>query len=308
MERINKEHTYLQRNQYNPYFFLIALPLLAFGGYLALAGFGAVRLVGKAYVPLPVIGFIGVMFASLGFFIAFAALRLLFRRQPPSASPYLQDYPWKIQGDSVTLLTRSLRSLLRTLFLLSFTIPVNYIVWIEDGIPLLVRAGVVLFDLLPLWMLFRTAYLFWQGLKYGRISLAYGRFPFHPGQRGTVYLTPNFLFPLQAELRYVMERREVQHSSGRIMISHRCYQLATCLVEVANLGADQPLKLTFELPSASEQVNHLNDKAQIYYWEIALKSQQSGSDFDATFLLPVYAPDAAYPALIAAADGVQGGF
>lgn len=230
---------------------------------------------------------------------------------PPPASlpaqPWLADYPWTLDGDvdlpARRLATPSERSILggalailapATLVALAWGDVSRYALYtlaLLDGCWLLVVAG------------FLEAYSRQKGL--GPARLRYDSFPYHPGETLAATLVAG---PALAEadtltvtLRFVQVSAE--YAKGSVRQGGGSQRMSTSKVATVPYST---LEATWELPFSGTIVgdevhvplrlplppkappSELSGRPPVY-WELVVEASCGGRDFEASFLVPVYA-------------------
>lgn len=255
--------------------------LYAFGGVFAAAG-------------------LLVIVRTIGAKARFARLRR--RLQSDPAQPWLGDYPWDPQGDAYRVGGKTAGSLLGLLFFSLFLAPFN--AFFFPFIPILIFDAIALVA----WGFF--FYYVVQSGKYGDSRLRYASFPFFLGEHAEVYLEGidrlKGLRQLTATLRCV-EEVVVPTTSGNSRSSQpTCSsiyeEVRTLRPEEIPFGSGAParflrlarqedgfaaLRLEFALPDDDAYETRLAATPP-RYWELEVKADTPGVDYDATFLLPVY--------------------
>lgn len=143
-------------------------------------------------------------------------------------------------------------------------------------------------------------YLILRQMKYGSSHIKFTRFPYFSGGEFTVYFANRRLFQkvsrATATIRFLKEVIELVEHEVKVSprSSRRKKQKVeeTFLYQVYSnqkivewtLGAKE-IPIIFQLPG---QYGNKFESRSAQYWELELKSETSGVDFCARFLLPVY--------------------
>jgi len=135
-------------------------------------------------------------------------------------------------------------------------------------------------------------YFLLRALKYGQSELRWKRFPFFLGEALEVEFVNAHGFgrfrSLTLTLRCIEERIESRGDSTSVV----CYELYADTVRMEEGGeynaGDGALPLAFPLP-ADGRPTALSLHPPVY-WELEVKADTPGVDFETRFLVPVYAP------------------
>lgn len=175
----------IHRTAYGGSAMLLALPFVAFGGYLSLAGFGYLPLLGTAHAPPWVIGAVGVTFALAGAILLGYAVRGLSARRRVAelqrrcaAQPWLRDYPWDPQGIEDQPAGGWVRLLGLTAVVAALAVPFNWWAFASGEGTWMVRIAAAGMDLVVLVSALAFLYRLAAALKFGRSRLSFSRFPF----------------------------------------------------------------------------------------------------------------------------------
>ena len=185
---------------------------------------------------------------------------------------------------------------MRLAFLALFLAPFNALAFFGE-LPWWGRLGFGtvsgVFDLLAAYVLYRFGRALVQLLRYGSGGLRYGRFPFFLGEDLDVTLRPPGALPdgpLRATLRCVLERYENRGTRSRPSPTAVCYELyadekmATVPPGVA--GRALGVVLSFRLPEDRPSTDLA--EPPLTYWELEVRGEGPGVDYEVTFLVPVY--------------------
>lgn len=274
----------------------MALPFVAIGGFFALAGFDFLPLPGEAHAPRWVIGAVGVAFASGGLVLLGHALRGLWerrrvarvRRRHPDR-PWLLDYPWDSGGIDDWGAAPWLASLSAALVVGALAVPFNWWAFYSGEGVLAVRIATILLNLILLGIVLAFLYRLARFLKYGRTRLTFMRFPFAPGGRIDIGLSPVRFAQMQVTLRFVEEALEWRRSGSRRSATHRVIERWRETRQVTAQARDRELIVSFQLPDEPEWVTDLTAHPGVSYWEVVVEAVTPGIDLRSRFPLPVYA-------------------
>ncbi|MDH3590791.1 MAG: hypothetical protein OER88_02875 [Planctomycetota bacterium] len=294
-ERINKRDSRVHRTAYGLTAVLMGIPFMGMGGWFALAGLEVVPLPGKAHAPLWVIAAIGTSFFLAGLMVFGHGLRgMAVRRRRRRLEvlhpdrPWLLDFDWDPAGVRDRAGVRWFNALQSLVLFAVFLAPFHWWAFFSGKGPWMIKAMVVLFDLIPLWLVYQTLYLFAQHLKYGSARLRFARFPFPPGGAVEVVFFPNRFRALNCRLRFVEERFE-ERGSGENRSTHHVVEQHYELEQTVEVNPARPeVSLSLPLPSDETWVTAMSE-SPIRYWELDIRAEEPGIDFHASFPLPVYA-------------------
>jgi hypothetical protein len=285
---------------------LIGLGLIAAGVALGLIGAGVLRPEPRVPAPAAVPYAIGVTFVVLGAW--FLALRIgdglrdararRLRRTMPGA-PWLADHPWNPAGAWDETGGRAVAAAILAVILGIFLVPFNWVAFSpRSGIDvwgrILFVAVTGAFDVLTAVVAGYAAYFGWRRARFGPVFLRFERVPLMLGTSARVWLRvsrPPADCRLAATLRCI-EERYVSDSESTATQSEQVW--ADVLpVEPAwgNVGGSWNLPIGLRLPLGPYETR-LADRPP-RYWELEVRGEAPGVDFDATFLVPVYGPPTA---------------
>ena len=277
---------------------LFGLPFLTIGVAAILVGLGVFELgSGKDGPPLIAILGFGGAFALAGLFVCshgVLGLRRKYRRRrfagQQRGQPWFADHPWDITGTTDHAGRRLLWPFGISGFLFVFLIPFNCFFFSGDSsrMPWFVKAFIGLFDGAFVFVLAYALYCLGRYLKYGSSLLRFNGFPFFLGERLDVqFVPPDRLQDFRAldmTLRCVEERFET-HGDDNVI---RCYEV---YAETRRCDVDA---IAFDLPDDAPSTA-LAERPPVY-WEIDIKADVPGIDYETSFLVPVYAkPDMKEP-------------
>jgi hypothetical protein len=217
-----------------------------------------------------------------------------FRRQD---APWLADYPWQREGIRDHGSNRWRKVLIGIAFVAVFLVPFHYFIFNEEDDEVRIfRIALICADVAILCYAAWGVYLLLRHLKYGKSRLLFDRFPYHPGETLDVrFDNPGGLGAydrLTMKLRFIEERVETHGRGRNRKTSLVLYQLYTDEQVIDQPGriapAEPAMPIHFPLPDDPELTNRLCEHPP-RYWELEIKAETPGIDFDALFLVPVYA-------------------
>ncbi len=297
-------------------------PFMAAGLGMLAVGLGAF---GTFEGPLIVMVAMGCVFFAAGFFVSYQgissilALKAAARRQAEHpGEPWYVDHAWDPSGATHGGIKGLIGGFLGLLFFAGFLTPFNWWAWFSNDGVLPVKIIVSLFDLILLACVFAWVYEVLRRTKYGVSVLRFGTFPFFLGEPLTVYLQGASRIAgytkLTATLRCVeevTERKTSTDSNGRTtttqttvgyIVWEEARTFAPGEVKLPEAGKARLLqlwrpkdelsewRLEFDVPQGdgARPSQLLNDDNK-YVWQLVISAETPGLDYDATFLLPVYA-------------------
>lgn len=253
----------------------------------------------SVHAPYWVLTAFGVSFALGGFMVwgmvwkQFAAnrSRLEATREHPN-EPALADYPWHPDGFAVSEWTGAAKALGLAAGLSVFLSMFNWWAFGANG-PWMVKGITGLFDLIGVLMWGKAAQQFLRALKFSTTRITFGHFPcrlpepvvirWRPSDRITRMNRGTFT------LRCVEEWTET-HGSGKdrnCVVVHEEVWSANWLVEQPrNIPLNDAVELKYDLPADALPTCLSADKP--VFWELQVKLDLPGLDFDETYLVPVY--------------------
>jgi hypothetical protein len=274
---------------------LFSLPFIGAGIAIAIIAFTDVP--GKN-APEGIIAAVGVIFFAAGMLVFVngvrsAAVKRRFDRMK-GKDPILADYPWNRTHETDNAFSRGFKGLFGAGFLALFLSPFNWWAFLSDESHVIVVLVTGVFDLILLFILGYCGYLMLRGLKYGTSVLRFETFPFVLGGRLQVrFESPRKIESdqgIEVTLRCVQEAYETRGTGDDRRQQIVCYQIYADRQHVkardAAAGRATRFALSFPLPEGELETQLSARPAR--YWELEVKSETPGVDFNATFLVPVY--------------------
>jgi len=203
--------------------------------------------------------------------------------------PWRFDHAWDPGGALDETGARARAALWQAAIAAAFVLPFHALAATQpDAFPLV---AVALLDLLPVAILARGAFLLLRRRKYGVARLRFARFPYLLGEPLEATLLLGQRAPLVRDLEVTLgckERRPVESDEGGER-QVRLEEVEVYRSTQAMRGARQ-IELRFELPRDGRDLGTDLVSMAPRRWEIRVRGEAPGIDFDATFLVPVYAP------------------
>ncbi len=276
------------------------LPFLLAGIGIACAALNIVNT--RKHAPDWLIGLIGGFFFSAGAFLVIHGLRGAARKaacQREAAEhpgqTWLSDYHWHREGITFSAFNAMLSRFIAALIWNAFLIPFFWVGLHERGMGrvFLVFAG--LFALIGLIFWARWLQMLGDLLRFGNSFLNYDDFPFFLGQSLRARLRAprhvSALDELTLTLRCVQEKYVTTGSGNNRSTRVVCFELYKDSVTFSRdqltglAGGDTPVD--FKLPQTQQSTSLAC--APPIYWEIQANGTARGADYEAYFLVPVYA-------------------
>jgi hypothetical protein len=283
-----------------------------FGSAFVAAGFFVIFLGTNFLHPNPgpargllwVVAVAGASFAGGGIWVwsmAWAQLASNRRREKAATEyknePALADYHWHPDGFDVSEWALLVKLFSLALALTIFLSIFNWWAFVLGG-SWVIKAIVCLFDYIALGMWWEAALQLARALKFGHSRIEFESFPFHSAgpvalrwrpRRGIRHVNKG-TFTLRYVEEWIESRREPGSRSGAdrvLIVVHREIWSATWLFEQPrNLQPGDGVELRYELPPFAGLTNLGADKP--FFWELEVKLDLPGLDFNGTYLVPVY--------------------
>ncbi len=257
---------------------------------------------GKVHVPMPILfvvggifGLPGVAIIGYGFVSMWRSARGKRRLASNPREPWLADHPWDTRYARDDGVRKIVKTFAGVVFVGAFLVPFHWIGLTKSGAwPMLLF--VALFDLVIVGMTVHGIRQIVQRFKYGRSKVRYAAFPFFLGDMFEVeFLVDKGIVAAESiefTLRCIEERREVRKSKSENSTTHTtvCYELWSDTYrfdEAIDQQAGDALSVSFLLPDRDIGTQLMVKEPR--YWELEIKAVTPGVDFEATYLVPVYA-------------------
>jgi hypothetical protein len=269
---------------------------VAAGGWITLHGTKIlVANPASVHAPYWVLTAVGISFALGGFAVwsgawgQFAANRRrveAVRRHPDE--PALADYRWHPDGFTVSEWTGVTKAFATAMFLTIFLSMFNWWAFGANG-PWMVKGVVGLFDLVTLFVWFLAGRQLLRALKFRYSRIEFASFPFHLPEpvaiRWRSFGGISRINKGTFTLRCVEERMESQGKS--VYVVHEEIWSANWIIEQpCNLRLREEVELSYKLPADAQPTNLGAEKP--LFWELEVKLDLPGLDFNETYLVPVY--------------------
>lgn len=207
----------------------------------------------------------------------------LARRYPHA--PWWQDYPWDPLGIDAGLDRRLRSGWFRVVIAGAILVPIHYGLLREVGaITFVVLAAADLFLLVSVLRVARDHRAY---RRYGRLRLAFERFPFAPGEQLALSVILPRPFGFRVTLRFV-EEKYWKPPHPRQPPRPAAFALYTETIDIDPPDGSTRVPLHFDLPDNLDWVTRLTARPNVQYWELHLESTQPGVDLEVDFPLPVY--------------------
>ncbi len=280
-----------------------------FGGLFV--GIGtAVVLVGTHVLPVNpasveapywVLTAFGISFALGGFIVwgmawkQFAANR---SRQEAAhrypSEPALVDYPWHPDGFAVSEWTGAVKGFA---WAVGMTIFLSMFNWWAFGVggPWMVKGIVGLFDLIALWVWVQAVLQLLRAFKFGHSRIEFISFPYHLQKPVVIRWQPSRgvsrINKGTFTLRCVEEWMETQGSGqnrNTTLVHEEIWSAQWIIQQACTISRNDPMELRYELPAGAKPSLLSSDRP--LFWELEVKLDLPGVDFNETYLVPIYGP------------------
>jgi hypothetical protein len=280
---------------------------ILFGGVFVATGV-AVALIGLKVIPVEaasvkspfwVLTVFGLVFALAGLAVwAMAGRQFAMEKRRREAQrqfggePALADYNWDTRGFAPPRWKRAMKAAAAAAFVTLFLSIFNWWAFFTNS-PLMVKILVGVFDLILLAVWWEAVRRIGQAMKFGGSQVVFEKFPYRRGApivlRWEVADGVAQINKGTFTLRCVEEWYETRGSGKNRSTSlvHEERWRATWHVDGASsLRRGESVALRFELP-ADAPATQLGAKRPVF-WELEVKLDLAGLDFEETYLVPVY--------------------
>lgn len=270
------------------------------GTLIMLAGLRIIEPGGRLHVPHWVLIPIGAVFAAGGLFVwskiwrhcragKYRARTLL---QHPE-EPALADHDWDPSGTRSNLRQPAIRATLLAAFFILFLTPANYLVFKDYQAPWFAKGGVVLFDLITVFLLWDMVVRWGRALKFGQAVLRFASFPCRTDEpvRLTWIASSGCSGAATGSftLRSVVEWHETTgagKSRKTRLVHEQQWSGAWVLESPVLITPGMNCELVFNLPPDARGTALHAQRPQ--FWELEVTLNLPGLDFRDTYLVPIY--------------------
>jgi hypothetical protein len=273
---------------------------VAAGVAIMLAGVKVIKVdPASVHTPYWVLTLMGVSFAVGGFAIwggagrQFAAGRRRWeaaRRYPDG--PALADYPWHPDGFAVSEWPGVGKTTALAMFITIFLSLFNWWAFAANG-PTGLKILVCVFDLIALYVWFLAARQLLRALKFGHSRIEFTSFPCRPPKPVVIRWQPfsgiSRVNTGTFTLRCVAEWTEGYGGGDNRTVSlihEEIWSAKWILEQPRNLQLREQVELHYAPPADAPPTNLSADKP--VFWELEVKLNLPGLDFNETYLVPVY--------------------
>jgi hypothetical protein len=285
--------------------FLFGVPFVGIGTAAVLGSMGilsAFRSSGKS--PAWVLAVFGLSFMLAGLMVwgmawkqfqANRERREAARRYPNE--PALADYRWHPDGFESSPWVGALKP---TGFALGLTVFLSLFNWWAFGAhgPWMVKGIVTLFDALTVFLWWQAVQAAGRALKFGHSRIVFTRFPYALGEPAVLRWRPSTgvseVHKGTFTLRCVQEWTESSGSGKnrtRTLVHEALWSAQWLLQQPRRLGPKDDVELAYDLPDHGLPTQLSADRP--VFWELEVKLDLRGLDFNETYLVPIYAGKAA---------------
>ena len=298
--RLGKHHPVSRTTVHGWASLLFSLPFLAAGIGITLIYTGHFSVPAKdIHAPMWVIGVVGAMFFLAGVFLLFHGIdgvkrkrRLKKGKYMAPRHPWLWDYAWEPLGISENKRKEVINAFVAMVVFILFLSPFNWWAFYSGEItPIWLKGVVIVFDLIILFVAYNFLRKLSQYLKYGDSRLRFKEFPFILGNQMVVSLhgAPPQFDVMRMNLRFIEEAYEESGSGRNRSQDVVCYQVygEEKVLRSHDAGASK-IVMAWQLPEDSEFTTQLSVRPA-KFWELEIKAETPGVDYESRFLLPIYA-------------------
>ena len=280
--------------------FAFGVPFVGVGTLIILMGTKVITVDPKSvHAPYWVLTVFGVVFALGGFMIWAMAWRqrAADHRRMEAASrhggePALMDFNWDVRGFDAPRWKPAITAVFGAAFLTLFLSMFNYWAFFAKG-PWPVKIIVIIFDLVLIAAWWAALMRLGRSLKFGGSRIEFLNFPYQVGKPAIIRWWPARGIQLVNKgtftLRCVEECFETS-GSGRNRSKHLVHEevwSGTWRAEqTQSFSSGQFADLRYELPEEVSSTQLSTDKP--VFWELEVKLDLPGLDFQETYLVPIY--------------------
>jgi hypothetical protein len=214
-------------------------------------------------------------------------------RQYPN-EPALADYQWHPDGFEVSEWPGAAKAVCFAVGLSIFLSMFNWWAFLKQG-PWMLKGIVILFDSIGLLMWWQAGRKVGSAIKFGHSRIAFTRFPYDVLEPVVIRWWPcdtiSQINKGAFTLRCVEEWMQVT-TSGRKrsveLIQEEVWSGKWLLETPRKLQIKDTVELCYELPKSARSTQLSVDRP--LFWELEVKLDLPGLDFEQTYLVPVYSP------------------
>jgi len=273
---------------------------VAAGVWIVLMGVGVVKTdSASVHAPYWVLTAAGSSFLLGGLFVwSLAATELITRakikRLLPEhhGEPAFADYPWDPRQFQVSEWKDTAKAFAFAIGVTVFLSVFNWWAFVAGG-AWMVKVIVVIFDVFLLILWWQAARQLGRAVKFGKSRILFDQFPFRPGQPVSISWQPgrgiHQVMKGRFTLRCIEQWIEIervgrkQHSS----VKQDClWSAAWVLEQPRNFLIGDSVELRYELPGDAPTTSLSSPRA--IFWELSVRLELLGLDFQKTYLVPVY--------------------
>lgn len=244
----------------------------------------------KTWLPLV----LGVIFGLAGLLVFRMGVSAVFGKacaaRPAGREPWTNDNDWDPRGalpDNPTGTTASIFG--RLLFLLLIGLfNVLWTIRMAWTARLIVTIFLGVFDLIALAILYGSVQKIVQKLRVGTVRLTWQRFPFFTGGRfEAVFHSRRAMRPTGPP---GVSLRRVEQRPGGSGTGLQALEAWSATKTLAALGAEPLTSFPIAMDIPAEEPGTDLSQAESTYWQLLVSVPVTGPDFEAVFLVPIYAP------------------
>ena len=280
--------------------FLLGTPFFLVGLFIVVIAIGLIpNLEDNIRAPRWVLGVAGGVFALAGLGIYISALRSLrFQRHHLATvaryphEPALKDFPWDREGADSPRWKPFWKNLLAAMGMTIFLSVFNWWAFFSNDSPLMVKIIVGLFDLIAVFLYWKTLEAFIRGLKFGPSRLFWTGFPqkpeavrfrWQPGTGLGGWTKASFTLRCIRETHTVVKTSK---GSQKRVAHEEIWSQKDELGARAEYGLSGTVDLHFTVPD--EIPGSAFQEESPIFWELEVRVDVPGVDFEHQYVVPVY--------------------
>ncbi len=280
---------------------IFGLPFLIAGTYFFLAGLGIIEVDPDLFLAPPwVISIIGFAFMVAGVGLMASGINQLKKqktekreRRGEPQTPWERDFPEGSSGLREKRGQEVFQNLFFSLIFFGILAPFNWWAFFSGDSNILLVIFIGLFDLIAAAVVYQFFYRMKQYFKFGNSYLEFKRFPFFLGDIVSVNIKglPRNLQTKELELflyfiEEVEETFENEEGETTKKVAYQLYEDKRSL-PASDLNENGKLSIDWELPKENSWETDLSE-VLVRYWELYVKAEIPGVNYEARFHLPVY--------------------
>jgi len=255
----------------------------------------------KVRVPFWIIHCAGATFFMAGLFLILQGVRGVIKQKWHKRmteefpnSKWKSDYAWKENGFRVNGYRKPFRKFVILIGLLIFLGPFNVLFIDMDNLIAFPTFIIGVFDVVIILLFYKMLYALMQAMKYGISEFRFSSFPYYLGEKLEGRFVQKKVIAtakkIDVSLRCVKELYQNTGSGSNkstTVVCYQTYQEKVTYIEGQDFNKyDDSLRIQFDLPSIGKSTNLISSPPM--YWEVEVRAEVKGVDYDVLFLVPVY--------------------